>query len=248
MYVCEHVFAKRTGIIETSVSSINPERVVHERLFFCCKNFKRFWHPLFRKHMEHLEIVDASTNKPLGLALPRHEVIGNRLWCRSTNVFVLNNEGAILCHQRSRQKERHPGAWSTHLGGHVSLGETYETNAVKELEEEAGITVEPKHVVAWRTTRISAARLWVREFVTVIDQPAEFFTPQQGEVDQFAWMHLHDIIEASTKQPHAWFAGTHDIITEYQCMRAVLTAASTTGTLPLSDDLHTWHPPMLSVA
>lgn len=198
--------------------------------------------------MEHLEVVDAVSNKPLGIVLPRHEVITKNMWCRSTNVFVLNSEGQILCHQRSKEKERNPGAWSTHMGGHVGAHETYETNAAKELEEEAGITVEPTHIVSWRTTKIEPARLWVREFVTVIDKPADHFTPQPGEVDQFAWKHLHEIIAEAKVDPAKWFAGTHDLLTEYQCMRAVLAATGSIGAVPVAEHLHTWHPPQLARA
>lgn len=197
--------------------------------------------------MEHLEVVHPITNEPIGVK-PRAEVIQDRHWCRSTNVFVLNNEGKILCHQRSMLKERAPGAWSTHVGGHVGVGETYDTNAVKELEEEAGVSVDPSHVIAWRTTKIPSARLWVREYVTVIDKPANHFTPQEGEVDQFAWKTLHEILASFKEEPKGWFAGTHDLLTEYQCMRAVLAATGSIGALPVADHLHIWHPPHLDVA
>lgn len=195
--------------------------------------------------MEHLEVVDAKDNRLTGIVLPRHEVLSNQFWCRSTNVFVFNSEGALLCHQRSMQKERKPGAWSTHLGGHVGAGESYELNAVKELEEEAGINVDPKSLIPWRTTKVEAARLWVREYVTIIDEHASAFTPQPGEVDQFAWKHLHEIVQEFRKQPQAWYAGTHDLVTEYQCMRAVLTAAGSLGVLTTAVSLCTWHPPQL---
>lgn len=197
--------------------------------------------------MEQLEVVHPLTNESIGVK-PRAEVIKDGHWCRSTNVFVLNSEGQILCHQRSLEKERNPGAWSTHMGGHVGVGETYETNAIKELQEEAGIEVDPAHVLSWRTTKIPNARLWVREFVTVIDKPADHFSPQVGEVDQFAWKHLQEILDSYKQQPHNWLAGTHDLLTEYQCMRAVLAAAGSIGLVPGSRKLHVWHPPHLAIA
>jgi isopentenyldiphosphate isomerase len=190
---------------------------------------------------EELEIVSEHNNTPTGVYLPRPTAIREQAWCRSTNVFVMNPKGEILCHQRSMKKERLPGVWSTHLGGHVGRGETYETNAVKELEEEAGIKAEPTEILPWRTTKIPTARLWVRDFVTVFDAPLDELVPQPGEVDQFTWKNFNEIMEHLNQEPSKWVAGVHDFKTEYYCMRAVLAAAQAAGLHRTSHDLHVWH-------
>jgi isopentenyldiphosphate isomerase len=192
--------------------------------------------------MEKLQIVHGSTNEPTGLILNRAEAIANKAWCRSTNVFVLNAQGHVLCHRRSEEKERLPGVWSTHLGGHVNESETYETNALKEIEEEAGIVADKSELLAWRTSPIEHARLWVRDFVLFRDLPVHQFVPQEGEVDEFQWMHVGEIIERATKQPDIWCAGTHDFRIEYACMRAVFTTAHSLGVVELPKTLHSIHP------
>jgi isopentenyldiphosphate isomerase len=155
--------------------------------------------------MEQLEVVCEETGRPLGVYCSRQEAIARGAWCRSTNIFVLNPAGEVLCHQRSLQKERMPGVWFTHLGGHVSKEETFESNALKELEEEAGIIV-------------PATQL--------LPDPATYTpVPQPGEVDQFAWLSLDQILSEARRQPGKWWAGTHDFQVEYQCLQAVLTAA-----------------------
>lgn len=191
--------------------------------------------------MELLPIVRESTGEPTGACLPRAEAIASGAWCRSTNIYVLDAAGNVLCHQRSQAKDRLPGVWMTHLGGHVGLGETYETNATKELAEEAGILLPERGLVAWRTTRIPRSRLWVREFVTVIDRPVEAFAPQPGEVDRFAWMSPDDIVRAASVVPAAWCAGTYDFPTDYQCLRAAVAAASSLGAVN-GAGLCVWHP------
>jgi isopentenyldiphosphate isomerase len=190
--------------------------------------------------MEALAIVHPETNVPMG-TLPRAQAISEGAWCRSTNIFVMNSKGEILCHQRSMQKERMPGVWSTHLGGHVSVDETYETNALKELEEESGITVKPEELIPWRTTKLDHARLWVREYVVLTDKEIHELVPQPGEVDQFSWMAPSHIIEAA-KDNDNWCAGTHDFMIEYHCLKAALTVAHANGTLTSDVDLQTWHP------
>lgn len=192
--------------------------------------------------MEMFEIVHPDTNEVTGTILPRAEAIATGAWCRSTNVFVINSKGEVLCHQRSLEKERMPGVWSTHLGGHVGKGETYESNAQKEAEEEAGLSVKPEHLVSWRTTRIDSARLWVREFVTVSDKAAHEFVPQPGEVERFEWLSVDEILARKQQEPAMWCAGTHDFKTEYQCLRSVIAAVQAAGAIEVAADMHVWHP------
>lgn len=190
--------------------------------------------------MEYLPTVHETTGEPTGIILPRSEAIAEKKWCMSTNVFVVNSHGQILCHQRSLKKERYPGVWSTHLGGHVCSDETFESNAQKELHEEAGIKVESSRLIPWRTTRLSHARLWVKEFVTYLDLPVEAFTPQEGEVEKFAWMNPEEILESKRLDHTKWLAGTHDFATEYHCLRAVLSSAHALGKIDINPDLTKW--------
>jgi len=189
--------------------------------------------------MEHLPIVCEHTNKELG-TLPRPEAIATRAWCRSTNVFVMNSSGELLCHQRSLKKERLPGGWSTHLGGHVGVGETYETNALKELEEEAGLTLSPEKLIQWRTTKHEQSRLWIREYVVLHDAPETNFIPQPGEVEAFKWLSLSEILQL--EKEGNWFAGTHDLKSEYQAMRSALVVAHNHGSCEVPEAMHSWQP------
>src|SRR5688572_24900437 len=185
--------------------------------------------------MEMLHIVHPETGEPIGGILPRAEAIARGAWCRSTNVYVLNSDGQVLCHRRSSLKERLAGAWMTHLGGHVGVGETYETNARKELFEEAGIDVRQSRLLPWRTTRIEHARLWAREFVTLSDVSAADLAPQPGEVDEFRWLSPEDVLRNAEADPKGWCAGTHDFRTEYLCMRAALHVGDAAGVLPMPE-------------
>ncbi|HYD91743.1 MAG TPA: NUDIX domain-containing protein [Flavobacterium sp.] len=192
---------------------------------------------------EKIEVVHEHSGELVGLSLPRHEVIENKHWCRSTNIFVLNRHGNILCHQRSAHKERYPNAWSTHLGGHLSHGETYEHNALKELEEEVGIKIDPAMLIPWRTTRINKSRLWVREFMTVFDGDINDLKLQTEEVQSVKWFTPLEILREYQHNPDLWLAGTHDFKTEYLCLRAVLTACLSAGVFAKDfHHLHAWHP------
>jgi isopentenyldiphosphate isomerase len=192
--------------------------------------------------MEFLSIVHEKSGDPTGNSLPRHEAIAQRAWCMSTNVFVLNSRGEVLCHQRSLQKERHPGAWSTHLGGHVGADETFELNAFKEVQEEAGVLVKAEHLIPWRTTKLAHSHLWIGEFVIHLDQDLDSFTPQIGEVERFEWLSPEQIMSRAADQSEVWMLGTHDFEVEYHCLRAALNTAHAMGRIVLPQDLLKWGP------
>jgi len=65
----------------------------------------------------------------------------NRLWHRTTGIWVINNKGQILCQKRSFKKDIKPGFWEAFFGGHLAPGEDYLHNAVQESSEELGITI-----------------------------------------------------------------------------------------------------------
>ncbi len=192
--------------------------------------------------MELLPIVCEQTGERTGASIARAEAIARGVWCQTTNVYVLNSAGEILCHQRSLTKERLPGVWMTHLGGHVGHDETYEENAGRELCEETGLTIDPASLIHWRTTRLPKARIWVAEYATLIDKPSHLLTPQSGEVEQFAWLSLEELNKQSLQNPTQWCVGTHDFSIEYSCLRAVLTAAKHKGFITSLQPIQTWMP------
>lgn len=198
--------------------------------------------------MEHIETVHEHNGELTGLLLQRPEVFTQKAWCRSTNVFVLNDKGEVLCHQRSLVKERMPGVWVTHLGGHVAHGETPETNVVKELEEEANIVTAPEEIIRWskmpvaETSRIKNVRLWMHNFVTLFTGDKSVIKPQPGEVERFEWLSLEDILNEERKNPEKWNAGIHDFNSEYFHLRAALMGAHAAGAIKVPEELHVWRP------
>ena len=196
-----------------------------------------------------LQVVDPNTGEPTGQSLPRKELYAQKLWCRTTNIFILNSRGEILCHQRPMGKEHFPGAWSTHFGGHVSGTETFKTSALTEIAEEIGLHINPFLLVAWRTSKKELSRVWIRDFITVYDGPLEALTLQEEEIKGIKWFTADQILEALDVEgqdgAQSWMAGTHDFNADYQCMRAVLTATMDAGIY--GEDyrsLHKWNPPV----
>ena len=88
---------------------------------------------------EFFDIYDEQGNH-IGTA-PRSECHGNpALIHRTAHVVVIHPEsGDILLQKRNMTKDIQPGKWDTAVGGHLALGEDFETGAKRELAEELGI-------------------------------------------------------------------------------------------------------------
>ena len=87
---------------------------------------------------ELFDIVDDQGNV-IGSA-PRSKCHGDpSLIHRTAHVFVFHPDGnKILLQLRRKDKDIQPGKWDTSVGGHLDLGEDFETAARRELKEELG--------------------------------------------------------------------------------------------------------------
>jgi 16S rRNA (adenine1518-N6/adenine1519-N6)-dimethyltransferase len=71
---------------------------------------------------------------------PRSVVHANHWLHRAVHIFVFNSRGELLIHRRSATKDEAPLKYTSSASGHLSAGEDYATAAMRELEEELGLT------------------------------------------------------------------------------------------------------------
>jgi 16S rRNA (adenine1518-N6/adenine1519-N6)-dimethyltransferase len=114
---------------------------------------------------EIFDVVDAD-DQVVGQAT-RREVHEKNLLHRAVHVFVVNRHGEVLLQKRSRFKDAHPGVWDSSVAGHLDAGESYDSAAVRELEEEMGISgvateeigrIAPCEATGWEHVRLYLAR------------------------------------------------------------------------------------------
>lgn len=60
---------------------------------------------------------------------------------RVSALWITNSMGQYLLAQRAMTKKKYPGRWGPAVAGTVEVGETYDSNIVKEIQEELGITI-----------------------------------------------------------------------------------------------------------
>jgi len=78
---------------------------------------------------------------------PRSVVHGDNLRHRAVHLFIFNRAGDLFLQKRSPWKDRHPLLWDSSAAGHVDAGEDYDQTAVRELQEELGVTAQLTRVL-----------------------------------------------------------------------------------------------------
>lgn len=72
----------------------------------------------------------------------RARMRAERLRHRCTYIAVVDSNNRLVVHQRAAWKDVWPSRWDVAFGGVVSVGEDWAEAALRELQEEAGITAE----------------------------------------------------------------------------------------------------------
>ena len=88
---------------------------------------------------EVFDVVDES-DRVIGQA-PRAEVHARHLRHRAVHVLVFNDRSEVYLQKRSATKDTFPGRYDSSASGHLGRGEAYDDCAVRELQEELGLTI-----------------------------------------------------------------------------------------------------------
>lgn len=140
---------------------------------------------------ELLHVVDE--NDCIVDTRPRHLIHATGLRHRAVHILVFNGEGRLFLQKRSMKKDLNGGLWDTSAAGHVDAGEDYDVSAVREIEEELGITavnaLEPLF-------KLPASEAIGMEFIQVYrcihDGP---FRLAVDEIDEGDWFSVAEIAE-----------------------------------------------------
>lgn len=94
---------------------------------------------------EVVDVVDAHDNT---VDKQERAVVHEKgLLHRGVQVLIFNPQGELFVQKRSLKKDSFPGFWEASLSGHVQSGESVLMAAERELHEELGVFVTPKHLM-----------------------------------------------------------------------------------------------------
>ena len=126
---------------------------------------------------ENDEIIDIKT---------RGEIHAQGLMHRSVHILVFNNKDQLFIQKRSMSKDNEPGLWDSSAAGHVDSGEDYHGCAIRELEEELGVSLTTS---LEQLFRLPASTITGMEHCIVYRNINEGpFELQPEEIDEGAWI------------------------------------------------------------
>lgn len=144
------------------------------------------------------QIVDDQDNI-IG-AKPRNEIDFTKDYFRSSGLWLTNSNGQVLIAQRVLSKDKDPGKWGPAAGGTLEVGETYESNAYKEAEEELGLT-EVNLKLGPKMKVTSPRHCFCQWFFADCDQTETEFTLQTAEVEQVKWINMDEFFTDVLNNP-----------------------------------------------
>ncbi len=102
----------------------------------------------------------------------------------AVTVVTVNSSGEIFCTRRSQEKPLFPGMWEN-TGGSVLAGENSLQGALRELQEETGLTAAPEELTF--LYRVKRADSFMDIYGLRRDFPIDEIVFQQGETDGAKW-------------------------------------------------------------
>jgi len=137
----------------------------------------------------------------------RRQVTRNDIY-RVSALWIKNSKGEYLLAQRSFDKVHNPGQWGPAVAGTIEEGETYESNIVKEAEEEIGLKNFDYHIAgkSRRTGRLERYNFFCQWFVALLDRKVEDFHIDHSEVEQLRWYSRAELEEKIRSRTTKFFS------------------------------------------
>lgn len=159
-----------------------------------------------------MEMIERFTidGTPTGESIPRDRAHAEGIPHCTAHVWIINSNNDILMQKRAACKESHPNLWDVSSAGHIPFGESAVNSAVRECEEEIGITVDPSDLVHsgrvyqeyFNNTTGFFDREWVELFILRRDLKISDCTVQVEEVSEVRWFSFDSFVALfSAKSP-----------------------------------------------
>lgn len=153
---------------------------------------------------EYLDIVDAA-GLPTGQIVDREMAHAQGIWHRTAHLWLVRKQAGrlqVLLQKRAACKDSFPGCYDISSAGHIPAGVEFVQSAIRELQEELGITAQERALIrcgdrkaVWDGAfrgREFHDREYARVFLLWTDLPEDAFTVAPEEVELVHWMDLEE--------------------------------------------------------
>ena len=89
---------------------------------------------------EYIDLVDKHGN-PLGTSELKSVIHQKGYYHHTAHIWLYTKNGYVLLSQRSAKKSICPLLWDVSVAGHIDAGETIKQAAIRETQEEIGLTI-----------------------------------------------------------------------------------------------------------
>lgn len=122
---------------------------------------------------------------------------------RVSSLWITNSQGEVLLAQRKLTKKHDPGKWGPAVAGTVEKDETYDSNIVKEADEEIGV----RGILFKKDQKIRCHgdhNFFLQQYSLVLDWPIDKFSPQESELERLKWW-KNEKLEAAIRENPSQF-------------------------------------------
>lgn len=156
---------------------------------------------------EYVVLVDSNDNE-LG-TMEKMEAHEKGVLHRAFSLFIINDKGEMLIHQRALSKYHSPGLWTNACCSHPRKDEDLRSAVVRRAQEELGIDVEPDYLFNFTYKAGFSNGLTEHEFdhVFVAKYSADFEF-NEDEVHAYKYVDLKTLLKDVTMNPSdytPWF-------------------------------------------
>lgn len=144
---------------------------------------------------EIFDVVD-EFDRVVGQA-PRSTVHARKLLHRAVHIFIFNTRGELLLHERSATKDEYPLCYTSSASGHLASGEDYDAAAIRELDEELGLTIPLQRLLKLPAGPETAMEHTVL-YAGVTDEPPRL---NREEINSAEFLTLDEIERRFERQP-----------------------------------------------
>jgi len=130
---------------------------------------------------------------------------------RVSFLWVTDTKGKILLAQRAFNKKHDPGKWGPAVAGTVEEKETYESNIIKEAEEEIGLK-DIKPILGAKRRRKTKYNYFAQEFLLVLPSGFNDFKVEEDEVADVRWFTEEELKKELKENPDNFLKVIHEHI------------------------------------